>query len=533
METDFLGSNPSTLSSESEGGAAAPHAYFSTPALLGIIQQLNHLAFFGDGVTVVEGVAGSGKTSLTAELSRKLEKADYFTCLSFESGADLGGAIAGVAGAFGLESNSELSVGELISELRHFTQSLSQDKKLAILLIDDAHHLDDQAVGALTSLLQGGDGASFGMKLVFFTLPGFSKRVDDLHILDVPVYDFEMPSMSPSELAGYLAIVRPDVNLSAERVQKIWVRSKGTPGLSVKVLEEDEREREATKFTFSSLPFGHIAALSVLVLILVWAVVGGNDSEPLDVVTPITGKGLGAEGIAKSASNEAGSEVSEQDPEEAAAASSEANSSLITAVATEQASFPSAVPERPLVAADGAAVSVSLEKEEVAGGDKSSFVSSTADITKPRLELPTTVVPGGTGLKATNAQDEEEKKPVAGDSSGVVVAANTASSGVEALTQQESFLLSRSPEHYTLQVIAASKKASIERYIALQSNRENLLMYRGERESKRWYVVVEGVYSSRAAAMAAVQTLPSNQVKAGPWPRKLRSIQEEIKEIRD
>ena len=56
-------------------------------------------------------------------------------------------------------------------------------------------------------------------------------------------------------------------------------------------------------------------------------------------------------------------------------------------------------------------------------------------------------------------------------------------------------------------------------------------MYRGEREGKRWYVVVVGVYSTRSEALKGMAELPEEQLKAGPWPRKLKDIQQEIQQF--
>lgn len=92
--------------------------------------------------------------------------------------------------------------------------------------------------------------------------------------------------------------------------------------------------------------------------------------------------------------------------------------------------------------------------------------------------------------------------------------------------------MAQNPSFYTLQVVATSKKSSLEAYISRQSNKGSLYMYRGKREGKSWYVVVQGVYSSRDSALIGRHSLPKEQAKAGPWPRILSSIQEEIEAFR-
>ena len=60
----------------------------------------------------------------------------------------------------------------------------------------------------------------------------------------------------------------------------------------------------------------------------------------------------------------------------------------------------------------------------------------------------------------------------------------------------------------------------------------NLYIYQGLRKGKRWYMVVLAPYTSKDEATSALKLLPEKQAKAGPWPKKISSVQSEIKTLK-
>jgi len=98
-----------------------------------------------------------------------------------------------------------------------------------------------------------------------------------------------------------------------------------------------------------------------------------------------------------------------------------------------------------------------------------------------------------------------------------------------ALSEDEKFLLSQPSQYYAVQVLSASLSKSLSSYLARQDNRRQLYLYRGNRRGVQRYIIVAGVFPSKQEAMAAINRLPLEQRKAGPWPRPLKAIQNEIK----
>ena len=94
---------------------------------------------------------------------------------------------------------------------------------------------------------------------------------------------------------------------------------------------------------------------------------------------------------------------------------------------------------------------------------------------------------------------------------------------------QEQKILSWSASSYTIQLLGVSNQKAAQDYIAQQSNKAQLLLFKSKRLGKDWYVVIVGNYASIAQARSAIEDLPGVQRKAGPWPRQLGAIQQEIR----
>ncbi|MFL0810379.1 MAG: AAA family ATPase [Agarilytica sp.] len=529
--------------------------YFYTPALKSLVQQISHLAFFGDGISLVLGEKGSGKSSLAKELCTQFEPAHQHVSLCFSSEVELADCLEQVASGLGVRAEEgAVSAGELLGELRHYVQALVQDKKLVILTIDNAHFLDDQALGALISLLQGANSPNSGLHYVFFSEPGLDRRVDALQIIDVAAYDFLLPNFSPTELSSFLeTFPHLQETLNSSLVQKLWSGSKGVPGKALSILGEGDTPGRTTPkpsggdtenlktSLFSSLPFGHITAIVVLIAVLLSTLLlrgGGDDYK----VQPIQSGSLAVnagdqqadklsekeqEGISRDDAITAGQD--QVQPEEG-----------VSELQSEEPGHESESLEEESVVEFAEQASISA-RDTIDPAQKDTFSGEITASTPPQERLNTPLPEAKPDSKKLDSKskredseslDSHEEVLEFGEAEDRVVTLPTLSAG-KALTEPEIFLLAQNPEFYTLQVIAASKKASLDAYVKRQANRASLYMYRGVREGKSWYVVVQGVYSSRKAALNARRLLPSEQAKAGPWPRQLSSIQEEIEEFRN
>ncbi|MCO4758379.1 MAG: SPOR domain-containing protein, partial [Oceanospirillaceae bacterium] len=92
----------------------------------------------------------------------------------------------------------------------------------------------------------------------------------------------------------------------------------------------------------------------------------------------------------------------------------------------------------------------------------------------------------------------------------------------------EKVLLALPASNYTLQLLGAREKESIERFLRAYSQLEGVRSFATLFKGKPWYVVVYGSFSDRKQAIAAVKTLPARLKKQRPWARSMKGIHSDI-----
>ncbi|WP_188150032.1 SPOR domain-containing protein [Teredinibacter waterburyi] len=524
-ELDSKAHGAGAVTSDDGGSADSSGPVFSTPALQALIQQMVHLVEFGEGLPLIQAVSGAGKTTLLAQLHSQLQHHDYVASVAVVDGESALEFVEKIADGFGLGGVVGDDVGEVIAELRHFAQALVHDQKKGILLVDDVHFLDDAALGALVSLLQGHGESGYGLGVVMASELGLVERIDALGVLEVPVYDFDVPEFSPSEVGKFLSLhfgnMQAHTNsLTPELVQSFWTRSDGYPGRILALVKmellKSERSTSVSRNAGScdlswwqraaTLPLGHVAAVAVLGTVLVWALLFRGGSTPVSDSSE-TRRVETLQITAKSPS------IETSKPESSVVRTSEAAS-------TEDYSGGQVAIEDDSMGDGGSPLSLGQDRYLPPAPKLGEDADARAELKADRVGVAKSIASSSTKL-AVDA-------PSLG-AAGIVPPKSSASPKALA---DERFLLSRKDSEYTLQILAASQRESLEGFIAQQPNRDDLYLYRGQREGKNWYVVVAGVYPTRAAAIVARNALPERQRKAGPWPKALSTVKVEISSVR-
>jgi len=335
------------------------------------------------------------------------------------------------------------------------------------LILDDAHHLDSPSLGALISLVQGEVEANCGLRLAFFARPGLVEKIDQLQVVDVAVYDFDVPMMSLSEMGHFLRDFYPEYALLSDaELKNVWSEVRGNPGLALSILKETQSKSSAPfkfalpkiDFTWPSISPFHLSFLAILIVAFVWAVLVRDTSTPAEQT----------EGLQVAKDNEYINDLEKSGAVKVVAE----NELVVAAPAVETIAAPTAVPTK---------------------------VPTAVPTPKPTPQ--TVAVNRPAPKKSFNS----------------------------ALSEDEKFLLSQPSQYYAVQVLSASLSKSLSSYLARQDNRRQLYLYRGNRRGVQRYIIVAGVFPSKQEAMAAINRLPLEQRKAGPWPRPLKAIQNEIK----
>lgn len=493
------------------------HPYYAVPGCEGLLQQLLHLLRFGEGLPVVQAAHGAGKSSMADELRTRLHDCSWLTLVRCEQDQELAELLEQLCLGFGLQTSR--GAGESLAVLRQFSTQLVNNRELAALVLDDVNLLDNQTIGAVLSLLQGNNYPGYGLHLVFFGAPGLVERVDELALLDTPIYDFEIPHFSPSELSGFLKSRFPAAGsglLNATVIQGIWGQSLGSPGIALTMFEKRLSENAGADkklAMFRSMPKGHLIALGVLIAVLVWAIFARDAGDQEE--TP--GEKLAIPGLREPATRtDTEGEIVRED--------TSTRPTITNPVDDQQVSRKNE--EVQLLREQEN--TLQLEQDAIDIGKPATDTGSAPLSGNPAVTLQTApTVSNEPDSPASKSQQKEtvyqtppakiegvEKKQTPPTPSG--------------MTADELFLLDQPPETYTLQVIAASRKDALLSYISEQKNRDDLYLYQSLREGRAWFVVVTGIFTSREEAQQAVSGLPDKQKKAGPWPRQLSDVQREI-----
>lgn len=484
------------------------------------LENLHHQVLFGAGLLVVGAAEGVGKSRLCAQLQKSFDDIPANVCsLCLQEGVTLQSFVSELALMLGMSSLASVPLGQALAELRRHLQARREDGALSVLLIDDAHYLDDQSLATLVGLLQGQAELDRSVCVVLFAEPNFLGRLAVTDIGDLLLHDILLESFDLTDLRAYLQWrfqqvgddtfpyenadlerwlleCAGDLTRIHQRAQQWMLESVSTAdGVAVAneplpVVQADSKE------ALRQLPLLHIGAIILLSSVLLSAYLFRGDAQEPVVVE-------GVDQPIKLALDKPDSLVADKVVEPPV--------------------------ESELFTSEAVVVDEGLLPEPV--------VDLTESVDLQAVSRPAIVAP----LASSSTEKEPIKAPVVEEvdqqiveqvveSSVVLESGREVEKAPVALTTGEEKLLALKKQQYLLQIMAASSRTSVEKFVSQQPNRKNLYVFSSTRLGADWHVVVAGPYGSIVAARAAVSRLPSDQREAGPWPRSAADIQSKIRE---
>lgn len=103
------------------------------------------------------------------------------------------------------------------------------------------------------------------------------------------------------------------------------------------------------------------------------------------------------------------------------------------------------------------------------------------------------------------------------------------SASVSRETPTGDWLRSRNPRRYTLQLVGARDRASIDRFVRKHAIKPPYAVFSRTLNGAPWYSLVAGDFPDRAAAVTARAALPAALGDSGIWPRTFESIHKLLK----
>jgi DamX protein len=508
-----------------------------------LLDQLLHLCQFSNSVLAVLGEHGLGKTRIAHAFMDSLSDQDQICFLSLRSGQSLEQILLSIIQSFGIETSDVPSTESLLATLEAFIaeEAVSDDDGLAVVVLDNAQLLDDQSISVLTSLLSNFPQQN-RLHLALFGEPQLMHRLERLSPENLLINDFHLQPFGLLETVDYLNFrmemadyLGPEI-FTEPMVEPWWRQTHG----QLSVLHELAQERLLESVTPPSssskrpLPVVHIIAISMLIAVVGVAFLYMGDDK---TQTPANSSLANSTALPTAAP-----QPETTQPASVAPAGVDNKNAELSSTDTPVQPLLQTLPQplqpnqqmqpitEPVQTVESAAsttvISEDMPKEEVVPLAQlpTSQPKSTQALPEPMpiaQAKPVEVAP-----QPAAPPEVKVIKPEPDIVKPTVKSVSTAAIGAGA---QERNILSWRPSEYTIQLLGVSSEKAARDFVAAQANKKDLLVFKSKRQGKDWFVVITGRYISSAQARQAIARLPDVQRDAGPWPRDVKTIQNEIK----
>jgi len=190
-------------------------------------------------------------------------------------------------------------------------------------------------------------------------------------------------------------------------------------------------------------------------------------------------------------------------------------------------------PDRNATSVQVAAPSLNIVMKKIQAPEKNNVtaaVMTKASVNEPvTLDMTQDSQNDQTRTRKLQFSEENIKAPPGRDVPRIVFSPTGQAEEKSSNIRQQNWILSQDPDYYTVQVMAAKEKASIDLFLSLNQNNKNIVAYyRMDSKDGIWYKFISGKFKTYDMAKKACLELPQALIKLGPWPRQFASIQNDI-----
>ncbi|MGH1471771.1 MAG: AAA family ATPase [Cellvibrionaceae bacterium] len=518
--------------------------------------QLLHLTQFSDALLGVVGGTGLGKKTFQRELIAHLDPDDIVVDIKAPLLSNSYEIINEIANQFGVQAHlfdeglkeKEQEVLEVLQHLKAYGSERIEGDGLKILLIEDAHNLDDQTLKALSSLSVHQLENQRCIHIVLFGEFELSERIIELENEKLLVQVFELEPLTKEELKGYLRFRLDAVGFEGifpykpEDIDFLWDVSQGVPA-EVHEAARDiliELSSPPPEIKSIGLPIPHMALVVILVAGLLAALFyrSSSDIKNKDDALMTSDLSTSSEMAPKKITPKADSLGSEfnasrrdeiDKPELAASGLGQPIAAEVDSGLTGEVAFSEDASGKPL--SQTIAGREAQGEKNIIGKIPETASDTSASISHGEKIASNKNVSKESSMELIKAIPSEIPKTTRPDSipaeEHLMAQANRSQ-----LTIDEAKLMALPDSLIALQLLAGGSKKAASDFVDRQPNKEDLFIYAASRGGKTLYIVVEGGYNSVEDAKRAIASLPAAQQKSGPWARSLASVKADIREFR-
>jgi len=473
--------------------------------LLGKVRKLSQ---WSRPILTVSGPHGVGKTCVFRALSSSLESGVVAARVNGSLVSRAGDVLSALVQGYGVATPAGADAPLLIELIIAHLADQSQKQRTSLVLVDDAHLLEQRAVDDLVNLVDA------GAKLAFFSEPQFVESLQRAIERNAETKDDEellwqemlLSPFSRDQSGDYLAWRFAEAGyegrtpFSEHQIDIIHRTSEGYPGRLDFAANEQLMLMTVGGAPSVGMPRKHLwlaGGLACVLGLVLWLWSPSEDPEvdkkTVELEMP-----------------DASDATDTLEPELATPAP-RLDQKPVVADASSGGSGSSAAPELPL--------SRTVEPIPSAERVDAEPVVSTSRTVRPEpiVTEPEPVVAEIETVPVEPPKPAPQPEPTP---EAIIVDAG----GV----RDAGWLLAQNDASYTIQLIGFGEEERAKSYLSQQDRPEQFALFRTQSGSRLVHVVTFGVYGTQAAAEAAAAALPSSVGKINPWVRPIRSVKSAI-----
>ncbi len=485
------------------------------------LDTLLHLSHFSDYLVLVTAPVGAGKSTFVQQFMR-VQPTD--TCVLHIAPTEELSAprlVRELMAQLPIDTPKHASLEASILAIQDLSKQLVAHDQVLLILVDDAHWLDDEALELLANILPHSSAAEARPHVVLFAEPQLVSRLDSEQYSELRQERYYQLSLAPFTQAESLAYLQQlvasmelpgDASIHAEQLHQLYAAAGGMPGYLEMLLRNAIRQGGLQQQ--ARLPVWHMLAIVIVLLgvMLLWwfnrqAMIGPNEG--------LVDTQHAAEQVTTAVLEEVTPAIPLPDQDETVEPVPQATRQPLPVLEpidlSPQPEYKTLQPEESQAPTQTAPKPKLVDPQQAQVTDQllANNQSLQAQLQAVAQEVAESAKPQPQPIEPPKAPPAIVNQPP--------------------YSSRELAFMALPAEHYSLQVLGARYQATAKQFVArLQGIALPNYVLKLKRGGEDWYVVLLGNFDSAAAAKGALGDLPRQVRDLQPWSRQVGKLQQQL-----